>query len=356
MPPEETIFLTGFPGFIAGRLVERLARDGARFQLLVQPAFAERARHEVARIALETGAPEGNFRLLEGDITREDLGLSARDLEEARGEATVVFHLAAVYDLAVSREVGFRVNVEGTRNVNRFALGLPKLRRYHYVSTCYVAGRRTGVILESELRHEEGFRNNYEETKYLAELEVDALKRELPVTIHRPSVVCGDSRTGETAKYDGIYYLIQYLRISPRALSLANIGNSEVRLNVVPVDYVVEAMAALARDDRAAGETVQLADPAPLTTEELFDLISRNLAGRESLLTVPAPLVRTTLNIPLNEKVTGLPRVGVPYFFLKQTYDTARATALLEPRGVHCPRFPDYVPALLDFVERHPKI
>ncbi len=144
--------------------------------------------------------------------------------------------------------------------------------------------------------------------------------------------------------------------MSPRALSLANIGNSEVRLNVVPVDYVVEAMAALARDERAAGETVQIADPDPLTTEELFDVISRNLAGLESLGTIPAPLVRTTLNIPLNERVTGLPRVGVPYFFLKQTYDTARATALLEPRGVHCPRFPDYVPALLDFVERHPKL
>lgn len=353
---DETVFLTGFPGFIAGRLVERLAREGARFQLLVQPAFAERARQEVARIALERGAPEGNFRLMEGDITRDDLGLSASDLEEARGEATVVFHLAAVYDLAVSREVGFRVNVEGTRNVNRFARSLPKLGRYHYVSTCYVAGRRTGVILEGELRHEAGFRNNYEETKYLAELEVDALKKDLPVTIHRPSVVCGDSRTGETAKYDGVYYLIQYLRMSPRALSLANIGNSAVRLNVVPVDYVVEAMAALAGEGRAAGETVQIADPAPLTTEELFDVISRNLAGRESLVTVPAPLVRTTLNIPLNEKVTGLPRVGVPYFFLRQTYDTARASALLEPRGVRCPRFPDYAPALLDFVERHPKL
>jgi nucleoside-diphosphate-sugar epimerase len=353
---EETVFLTGFPGFIAGRLVERLALDGALFQLLVQPAFAERARAEVARIALETGAPEENFRLMEGDITREDLGLSASDSEEARGAATVVFHLAAVYDLAVSREVGFRVNVEGTRNVNRFARSLPRLGRYHYVSTCYVAGRRTGVILESELRHEAGFRNYYEETKYLAELEVDALKNDLPVTIHRPSVVCGDSRTGETAKYDGVYYLIQYLRMSPRALSLANIGNREVRLNVVPVDYVVEAMAALARDERAAGETVQIADPEPLTTEELFDVISRNLAGRESLLTVPAPLVRTTLNIPLNERVTGLPRVGVPYFFLKQTYDTARATALLESRGVRCPRFPEYVQALLDFVERRPKL
>jgi thioester reductase-like protein len=353
---DETIFLTGFPGFIAGRLVERLAREGARFLLLVQPAFVERARTEIAQLSEQTGAPAERFRVLEGDITREDLGLSAADLEAAKSEATILFHLAAVYDLAVAREVGLRVNVEGTRHVNRFALGLPKLKRYHYVSTCYVAGRRTGLILESELRHEAGFRNFYEETKYLAELEVEALKRELPVTIHRPSVVCGDSRTGETAKYDGVYYLINYIRIWPGALSLANIGNPDVRLNVVPVDFVVEAMAALADDDAAAGETVQLADPEPLTTEELFDIISRNLSGRESLLTLPAPVVRTTLNLPLNEQVTGLPRVAAPYFFLKQTYDTARATALLAPRGVRCPRFPDYVPALLDFVERHPKI
>jgi len=353
---EETVFLTGFPGFIAGRLVERLASEGARFRLLVQPAFVGRARADVARIVGTTGAKPESFRIVEGDITREGLGLSPSDLEEARRETTVVFHLAAVYDLGVERELAFRVNVEGTRSVNAFARSIKSLRRYHYVSTCYVAGRRTGVILESELRHGAGFRNNYEETKYLAEVEVDALKSELPVTVHRPAVVCGDSRTGETAKYDGVYYLINYLRLFPSALSLANIGNRDVRLNVVPVDFVVEAMAALARDELSAGETVQLADPAPLTTEELFDVISRNLSGRTSLFTLPAPVVRTTLNIPLNEKVTGLPRVGVPYFFLKQTYDTARATALLAPHGVRCPRFPDYAPALIDFVERHPKL
>jgi thioester reductase-like protein len=294
LPLDETIFMTGFPGFIAGRLVERLAREGARFLLLVQPAFAERARREIARLVEATGAPAERFRVLEGDITREGLGLSASDLEVVKGEATALFHLAAVYDLAVAREVGVRVNVEGTRNVNRFALALPALKRYHYVSTCYVAGRRTGLILETELRHDAGFRNFYEETKYLAELEVEELKKELPVTIHRPSVVCGDSHTGETAKYDGVYYLINYLRMWPGALSLANIGNRDVRLNVVPVDFVVEAMAALASAPEAEGRTVQLADPDPLTTEELFDIISRNLAGRASLVTLPAPVVRTT--------------------------------------------------------------
>jgi thioester reductase-like protein len=356
MARDETVFLTGFPGFIAGRLVGRLAREGARFLLLVQPAFLERARTEAARIAEESGAPASHFHITTGDITHEDLGLAADDLERARRETTMLFHLAAVYDLAVARDVAMRVNVEGTRRVNSFARTLRNLRRYHYISTCYVAGLRTGVILESELRHEAGFRNYYEETKYLAELEVEALKAELPLTIHRPSVVCGDSRTGETAKYDGIYYLINYLRMQPNLLSLANIGNREVSLNIVPVDFVVEALAALASDERAAGATIQLADPAPLSTHQLFETISRALVGRGSRLTVPMPLVRTSLTLPFSELITGLPHAGVPYFFLRQTYDTAGAEELLEPYGLRPPPFQSYVEPLIEFVARHPKL
>jgi len=352
----ETIFLTGFPGFIAGRLVKRLAEGDARFLLLVQPAWKERARQDVMRLAEETGSPESRFRIIEGDITGTNLGMEAAELEAARKETTTLFHLAAVYDLAVEAGVARLVNVEGTRNVNSFARSLENLRRYHYVSTCYVAGKRKGLIQEDELRHEAGFRNHYEETKYLAEVEVDELKKELPVTIHRPSVVCGDSRTGETAKYDGIYYLIQYLRIQPRLLSLVNIGNHKVRLNLVPVDFVVEAMATLAEDESAAGATVQLADPQPLTTHDLFEEIARSLAGRSSRLTVPPKLVRPSLMLPFSPALTGLPHAGVPYFFIDQTYDTTLATKLLEPHGVRCPRFPSYVNALIDFVEHHPTL
>jgi nucleoside-diphosphate-sugar epimerase len=356
MPLDETIFLTGFPGFIAGRLVKRLARAGAQFMLLVQPALMERAREDVTRIEEETGAPVRNFRLLEGDITKPDLGLAPLELEAARDETTSLFHLAAIYDLAVERELAMRVNLEGTRHVNRFARGLRKLRRYHYVSTCYVAGRRTGVILETELQHEAGFRNYYEETKYLAEVEVDALKGELPITIHRPSVVCGDSRTGETAKYDGIYYLIHYLRMQPGLLSLFNIGNREVRLNLVPVDFVVDAITALAGDERAVGATLQLADPEPLNTYELFEMIAQSIAGHGSRIRIPAPLVYRSLTLPLSPPVTGLPRAGVPYFFLDQTYDTTQARALLEPHGVRCPPLPTYINTLVEFVARHPKL
>ncbi len=351
----ETIFLTGFPGFIAGRLVAELATAGAHFLLLVQPAFAARAETEIARIAAATNTPADHFQILTGDITQPDLGLSADALAQARAETTIIFHLAAIYDLAVRRDVALSVNVEGTRNVNEFARTVESLRRYHYISTCYVAGKRTGLIREDELQHNAGFRNYYEETKYLAELEVEQLKGTLPVTIHRPAVVCGDSQTGETAKYDGVYYLINYLRISPRLLALANIGNRAVRLNVVPVDFVVKALVALALDEKAAGQTVQLADPQPLTTYELFETIAHTLAARGSLFQVPPPLVRASLNLPVSEPVTGLPRVAVPYFFIEQTYDTTRADELLKPHGVACPPFPAYVGALVDYAAAHPQ-
>ena len=354
MSTEETVFLTGFPGFIASRLLRRLARDDGRFLLLVQPAFAERAQQEIVSIAQDAGRPIADFAVLSGDITEANLGLSPADLETARTESTIVFHLAAIYDLAVARDLALRVNVEGTRNVNDFARSLSHLRHYHYVSTCYVAGKRTGRILENELRHDAGFRNCYEETKHLAELEVEALKSELPLTIHRPAVVCGDSRTGETAKYDGIYYLIHYLLKWPSVLSTLNIGNSEVALNLVPVDFVVEAMSTLARDPLAVGKTVQLADAQPLSTRELFDSISRCIGGRVSRLTLPVALVHTSLMLPLAPKVTGLPHSAVPYFFLKQTYDTAQATALLKPHGIACPPFESYVRTIVEYAARHP--
>jgi nucleoside-diphosphate-sugar epimerase len=356
MPFNETVFVTGFPGFIATRLVKRLAAEGAQFILLTQSALLASARAEAVEIARETGANPEQLRIIEGDITLSNLGLSAGDLEAARRETTVVFHLAAIYDLAVAEDIATRVNVAGTRNINNFARSVEHLKRYHYVSTCYVAGQRKGLIRETELKHDAGFRNHYEETKHAAETTVDALKPHLPITIHRPAVVCGDSQTGETAKYDGIYYLIHYLRRWPGGLTRLNIGNREVCLNLVPIDFAIEAMVALAKDDRAIGVTVQLADPAPLTTHQLFDAISRAIGGRDSFATVPARIVYPTLMLPLAPKLTGLPHSAVPYFFLEQTYDTTLARQLLEPHGVHCPKFSDYVGALVDFVAKNPTL
>jgi uncharacterized protein YbjT (DUF2867 family) len=129
-----------------------------------------------------------------------------------------------------------------------------------------------------------------------------------------------------------------------------------VRLNLVPIDFVIDAMVALAQDDRARGATVQLADPAPLTTEQLFDEISKVIGGRRSLFTMPRSIVYPVLMAPGAPRITDLPHSAVPYFFLEQAYDTTHASNLLAPHGVVCPRFPEYVGALVKFVEAHPKL
>lgn len=350
----ESCFITGFPGFIAGRLIERLVRPECQFFLLVQPQMVERAVEEIEAIAEATNTPLESFVIVEGDISQPNLGIPQADLETIQYETTDVFHLAAVYDLAVSKDLAFKVNLEGTKHVNDLVCSIKNLRRYNYVSTCYVAGKREGVILESELEHRAGFRNFYEETKYLAEMEVERLKPTMPVTIYRPSVVVGDSQTGETAKYDGIYYLIHYLRKMPSVLRLINVGNSKVKLNLVPVDFVVDGITALSADPLAVGKTIALADPAPLTTAELFDVIAKDMTGRKSEFNPPPKLTERFLNMGVSPAITGLPHSAVPYFFIEQTYDTSTATRLLLPHKISCPRFPAYVGNMLDFVEEYP--
>lgn len=356
MPDRETLFITGFPGFIANRLLERLVRKECRFILLVQPSLVGVAKEEIARIARLGGKSTNDFQIVEGDISKPNLALNQKDLELVRQQPTRVFHLAALYDLAVAREPALRVNPSGTRNVLDVARTMPQLLQLHHVSTCYVAGKREGVILETELEHSAGYRNFYEESKYLAEMEVQSVRNEIPVTIHRPAVVCGDSRTGETGKYDGVYYLIHYLLRWPRLLSLINIGNHEVSLNLVPVDFVVDAMATLAFDDRAIGETLQLADPAPLTTNQLFNAIAKSIEGHKSRVTAPARLVYFFLMLPPSPKITGLPHNAVPYFFVKQLYDTTHAQRLLAPHGIHCPPFDSYVDKIVDYARNHPQL
>lgn len=353
----QTIFLTGFPGFIAERLVMRLASRDTKFFLLVQTDFVEKANKDVREIAGKTDTPFENFEVIEGDIREENLGISNEKFETVRKTTTDVYHLAAIYDLAVKKEIAYRVNVEGTRNVNEFVKKSSNLRRYNYVSTCYVAGKRTGEILESELEHDAGFRNFYEETKYLAEREVEKLKdKNIPLTIFRPSIVVGDSTTGETQKYDGIYSLIHYLRKAPNLFRLVNVGNKDVKLNLIPVDFVVEAIASLSKDDRAVGKTIALADPNPLTTEEIFDAIVEAMTGKKSVVKPPPSLVEKFLMLPLTPLLSGLPHSGVPYFFVPQTYDTSVADRLLSAHNVACPNFKSYVKNLLKFVEEHPKL
>lgn len=351
----ETIFITGFPGFITERLVARLANAETQCFLLVQKKFIEKAMRNIEKISAETNTPLENFAIIEGDITRENLGISEEDLKIVRNETTSVFHLAAIYDLEVAKSIASAINVEGTKNVNELVKTIKNLQRYNYISTCYVAGNRTGLIRENELMHEAGFRNFYEETKYLAEIEVEKMKDEFPVTIFRPAVVVGDSKTGETAKYDGVYYIIHYLRNFPALFRLINVGNDEVKVNLVPVDFVVNSIAALSKDSNAVGKTIALADPHPLTTAQTFDEISMAICRKKSIVKLPPKLMQKILMLPTTPMI-GLPHSGVPYFFALQDFDTSIATELLSKHNISCPHFAEYVKNLVKFVEQHPRL
>ncbi len=159
------IFFTGFPGFLGSALLPKvLARSpGDEATCLVQSRWMALARERVAALAAAHPTLFGRVHLADGDITQPDLGLAGA---AALAERVVdIFHLAAVYDLSVGRELAVRVNVEGTSNLLAFAARCRSLHRLHYVSTCYVSGRYPGLFTEEMLVEGQAFNNHYEETK-----------------------------------------------------------------------------------------------------------------------------------------------------------------------------------------------
>jgi thioester reductase-like protein len=343
--------VTGFPGFIARRLVARLLRDAP--ELAVTVVVEERMAQAAKAAAAACG--DGRIELLTGDIGERRLGLA--DADHARLAATVeeVHHLAAVYDLAVPLELAQRVNVEGTGNVLDFCRACRDFRQLHYVSTAYVAGVRHGVVYEHELALGQQHKNHYESTKFQAEVWVREEMHRVPTTIYRPAIVVGDSRTGETQKFDGPYYI---LRTISRALRtngpIPQFGRAEAPFNVVPVDYVVDAMAAVARDPEAVGQTLHLVDPDPLTARELTELLSREYAGRRPQVRVPATLVAESLRFKaVRELFAGAPRESIRYLNHPVWFDTRRADEVLGRHGLRCPRFPEYAAAIVRFFREH---
>ncbi|MCU0268553.1 MAG: SDR family oxidoreductase [Acidimicrobiales bacterium] len=354
-----TVLFTGFPGFLGVQLLPRVLRRAPehRAVCVVQARFADLARRRVTQ--LETADPSlaGRIELVEGDITVAGLGLQdpvalARDLHQ-------VWHLAAVYDLGVPRAVGVRVNVDGTRHVLDLAEQATALDRFQYVSTCYVSGRWAGVFRESDLDVGQRFNNFYEETKFLAEVLVQqARDGGLPTSVYRPAIVAGDAGTGETQKYDGPYFALQWLLRQPRLAVMPVIGDpTAFRMNVVPRDFVVDAIAALSGEPWSAGRVYQLADPRPLTIDELLTAMAGATGRRMIRVPLPRRLAMFALDhVPGVEALLRIPSSAVPYFTHPTYYDTTRTEADLEGTEVACPALTDYLPRLVSFMQAHPEV
>ncbi len=175
-PEPSSVLFTGFPGFIGARLIPPLLelRRGVRVTCLVQEKFLSPAREAVEAMAAAHPRTRGRIDLALGDITAPGLGLGEAAAKKLRKSLVGCYHLAAVYDLAVARDVGLRINVEGTRNVLDFVGEAPHLKRLDYVSTAYVSGTAVGAYRETDLDVGQSFKNFYEETKFLAEVAVTA--------------------------------------------------------------------------------------------------------------------------------------------------------------------------------------
>jgi len=344
------ILLTGFPGFIAERLLPLLLRQpGVEAGCLVQEKFLPTA--ETAVKALEERSPgtQGRVRLMVGDITLEGLGLKADDASAARAGVRECYHLAAVYDLAISRETGHRINVVGTRNVLDFLRQVPGFHRLHYVSTAYVSGWATGVFRETDLDVGQSFKNHYEETKFEAEVEV--VRSGVEATVYRPGIVVGDSRSGETAKFDGPYFALAAMERVPSPGLFMRVGSGRRPINLVPVDFVIESLAALSLDDQGAGKTYHLTDPEPLSVLEVERLLAREFGKSFAYLPVPTRLAKALFAPRFVQDFFGMPRQTLDYFDHDCRYDTTEARAALARAGLGCPRFPEYAKALVAFYQ-----
>ena len=351
-----TIFMTGFPGFLGSRLAPRLLarHPDRRLVCLVQPKFAATARSRAEQLAAANPTIAGRLELVEGDLTAEGLGVA--DPAHLLADIAEIWHLAAVYDLSVPRELGMRVNVDGTRHVLRFAERCPGLERHHYVSTCYVSGRWCGPFRETDLEVGQTFNNFYEETKFLAEREVASARAAgMPTTVYRPAIVVGDSRTGETQKFDGPYVILRWLMRQRRIALVPVVGDpTMVRINAVPSDFVLDAIAHLSSLDSSNGLTYQLADPSPMTADEMLTAMCAALDLRAVKVRLPHRLTSWALgSIDPLERWVGIPASSVEYFLHPTHYDTTLASRDLAGSGISCPRFADYLPALIGFLRDH---
>jgi thioester reductase-like protein len=351
------VLLTGATGFVGmeliARYLERSDRDlitlvradddagaRARIDAVLDDLFGQRAGHYRARV-----------RAVASDVTAADLGLTATVRDELAERTSTIVHSAASVSFTLSLPEARGINTEGTRRM----LELAKLanRRggldcYGQVSTAFVAGDHAGRFSESDLNVGQQFHNSYEQSKFESELLVAA--SDLPTRVMRPSIVVGERVSGWTAAFNVVYWP---LRAFSRGLFDVIPADPSAPVDVVPIDYVADAVHALCGASGTDGQTYHLtAGPHASTMLELCTMASDYFHR-------PAPRVVTA------EEFAKLPPPSVavqqafiagaayfPYFAMQGSFEDAATRARLEPVGISCSPLPDYIDRLLDFATR----
>jgi long-chain acyl-CoA synthetase len=362
LPQPENVLLTGATGFVGRELLWRLARTpGQRVVCLIRAPDHASADARLAAL-LDKAQPDAltaderrRVRPVQADLTVERLGLDPESWTQLATSTHRVVHCGASVDWALPLDSARAVNVEGTRRVIELAVAAHRrgaLRRFDYVSTCNVCGRRAGLVGEEDLDDRHGFFNAYERSKFEAERLVRGSG--LPFATFRLSTVVGDSRSGYAASFKVLYWP---LKILARGLALVVPGDRRGFLDIVPVDYVCSAIETISRDPLQRRKTFHLAaGPQGCSTiGELLDFACHRFAVRPPVM-LPPPLfqaiVRPLLHLFVwgkRREVMKKGRVYLPYLAYRAQFDTTQARSALAGRDCVVPPVRDYLEKLIEY-------
>ena len=358
-------FVTGATGFIGKRLVAKLLEHkGSVVHFLIR----RESEHKVAALREYWGASASRAVPVFGDLTARKLGVAAADTRQLKGQVDHCWHLAAVYDLSSDEESQVAVNIEGTRNAVEFAKAVDA-GHFHHVSSIAAAGLYEGVFREDMFEEAENYEHPYFRTKHESE-KIVRKEVKLPWTIYRPAMVVGDSRTGEMDKIDGPYYFFKLIQRMRQLLPpwLPAIGLEGGRVNIVPVDFVVQALDHLGHKPDINGRCFHLVDPVGHRVGDVLDIFSRaahaprmNLFINAALLGfLPKSVKKGLLAIaPVRRmrnavmKDLGLPEDILTFVNYPTRFDSRETQAALKGSGIAVPNLRDYAWRLWDYWERH---
>jgi thioester reductase-like protein len=363
----ENVFLTGATGFLGSEIMKGLLTRQAdtRLWLLVRSTPRETGRERVDKLLNrlfgrdEAARHAVRVEVVEGDISLRGVGMDSERAARLVERIDQVIHCAASVRFDLALDVARRDNTEGTRNVLAFAERLPKLARFDYIGTAFVAGNRRGVIREDDLDVGQGFSNSYEQTKMEAETLVREFAGRHPTAIYRPSVVVGDSKTGETSSFQGFYQaLLFYRRLYERKLVVLLPADPKTPIDLVPVDYVVDALFALMETDASIGRTFHLTSGPgkTCTVDELLGMLAAftgvkqpPYVSKRAYERFLRPVLSALLFWDSRRQIAQKAENYMPYAWSNLIFDKTNTDAIVGKLGITTPHAKSYFVKLLEY-------
>ena len=300
-----------------------------------------------------------------GDLAAYGLGL-ADDDRVRLSRVDHVIHLAALYDMTADPEVNETTNIAGTRHAVELANDLDA-KCFHHVSSVAVAGDHEGTFTEEMFDVGQRLPSPYHATKYAAE---EIVRRDClaPWRVYRPAIVVGDSVTGEMDKIDGPYYLFSVIdRLSRLSSRLPLVSPDLGATNIVPVDYVADAIDHLVHQPGLDRRAFHLVSPRPQSVVDVFNAFARAAGAPRVVVPVdrrlfaPAAIaVNLAWMLPGADSVeellfeqVGIPREVLPHVVFSTVFDAAGTQAALTGSGIEVPDLDSYAPVLWNYWAEH---